>query len=345
MSDEQFRNKGNVKDTYKISKTIGTGGFSTVKLATDKTSGETFACKIMQLPEENGKVSNAEDFTREEIIYEINVLCGLHHENIIYLKEYYEDANKIYVITELLKGGELLDALIDKGHYTEDDARIVFIQIIKGIQYLHTQNITHRDLKLENLLLSEPACIDKVKICDFGLAKKDPIIGMKTICGSPQYVAPEILEAEKGTVYGNEVDLWSAGVILFAMLSGFPPFFDDNEPRLFRKIKRGDFSFDDSVWDIISAPARDLVKRLLTVNPKQRITCSEVLEHEWLTIAPSQDSVDLTAAKANMKATYRNKWRVTGQAVMAVAALSKGFTGLEVAENSDEAIAEGTNKH
>mmetsp|Transcript_47296 Transcript_47296/g.90280 ORF Transcript_47296/g.90280 Transcript_47296/m.90280 type:complete len:325 (-) Transcript_47296:800-1774(-) len=272
----------NLRDKYKLGKTLGSGAFSTVKLAIDKQDGTQYACKVMELPPP-GQPANDEDFTREEIFYEIKLLCGLKHANVVFLKEYFEEKDRVYLICELLRGGELLDALIEKGTYTEGDARLCFIQLTKGIQYLHSKHVVHRDIKLENLLLQEPEDISRIKIADFGLAKKSIVSGMQTVCGSPQYVAPEILAAERGHMYGPEVDLWSAGVVLYCILVGYPPFYDENEPMLFRKIKLGQFSFSGAEWEAISDSAKDLIKRLLTTDPKKRITPEQVMEHPWIT--------------------------------------------------------------
>eukprot|EP00959_Pyramimonas_sp_CCMP1952_P090391 1892322-Pyramimonas_sp.AAC.1 len=234
------------KDQYSVGKILGRGGFATVKLCTEKATGKQYACKVMQLPSpaKPGSKDTSNDSTREDVFYEINVLCGLIHPNVTVLKEYFEEGNLVYLVMELVKGGELLEALMDKGFYSEEDTRNCFKQLLEGIEYLHSKNVAHRDLKLENLLLTEQGKIDNIKIADFGLSKQQEA-AMETICGSPQYVAPEILTAQQGVKYGKEVDLWSAGVILFMLLSGYPPFYDENEPMLFRKIQKAHFEFDD----------------------------------------------------------------------------------------------------
>jgi serine/threonine protein kinase len=153
----------------------------------------------------------------------------------------------VYIIMELLAGGELLTALLDKGkgadgteaHYSEADARVIFRQLLGGVKYMHDTGIVHRDLKLENLLLSKPGDIGTIKIADFGLAKSQAA-ALSTICGTPQYVAPEVIQGGREPyTYGAECDLWSCGVILFILLGGYPPFYDESEPRLFKKIREG----------------------------------------------------------------------------------------------------------
>eukprot|EP00976_Prorocentrum_cordatum_P051551 1040838-Prorocentrum_minimum.AAC.1 len=271
------------KDQYSVGKILGRGGFATVKLCTEKATGKQYACKVMQLPSpaKPGSKDTSNDSTREDVFYEINVLCGLIHPNVTVLKEYFEEGNLVYLVMELVKGGELLEALMDKGFYSEEDTRNCFKQLLEGIEYLHSKNVAHRDLKLENLLLTEQGKIDNIKIADFGLSKQQEA-AMETICGSPQYVAPEILTAQQGVKYGKEVDLWSAGVILFMLLSGYPPFYDENEPMLFRKIQKAHFEFDDPVWEEVSDQAKNLIAQLLTADPRTRLTATQALAHPWV---------------------------------------------------------------
>lgn len=290
---------GNVRDVYKVGKTIGTGGFSVVKAATDKATGQQWACKIMSLPPP-GKQFNENESSRADIFKEIDILIALKHDNIVLMKEYFEEGNKVYLFMEMLEGGELLDAVLEKGHYSEGDARSVFLQIIKAIQYLHSREIVHRDLKLENLLLVRKGDISHIKIADFGLARR--YIGpsaLTTICGTPQYVAPEIIKGGP-THYGPECDLWSAGVILFILLGGYPPFYDESEPKLFEKIRKGRFDFNDDVWTAVSEDAKDMIRKLLAVDPQQRMTISQVLEHPWCK-AKSSGKGELLKTKTRMQ--------------------------------------------
>lgn len=275
---------------YKIGKTLGTGGFSVVKLATDRASGEVWACKIMTLPPPGRKAGDGET-TREEILKEINILMSLSHDNVIFLKEYFEEPGRVYIIMEYLGGGELLEALLSKekgadgleAHYSEADARVMFRQLIAGVKYLHDAGIVHRDLKLENLLLSKKGDTGSIKIADFGLAKKVATAALSTICGTPQYVAPEVIRGGSTPyTYGPECDLWSCGVILFILLGGYPPFYDDSEPKLFRKIRAGKYNMEDPVWDLVSDEAKDLIAQLLRVEPGERLTVDQVLAHPWM---------------------------------------------------------------
>jgi len=171
-------------------------------------------------------------------------------------------------VTELASGGELLERITDAGCFSEDDARAVVSQILKGVEYLHQRNIVHRDLKLENIMLSNLTPQAKVKIADFGLARYfTDDSQLRTICGSPLYVAPEILDiGTNSETYTPAVDMWSIGVIV-----------------LFQKIRSGEYSMDDYLWNHISSEAKDCVQKLLTVDTTARMTVNEALKHPWIT--------------------------------------------------------------
>lgn len=268
-----------------------------MRLATDTLTNVNYACKVMNLPAVGQEVGENEN-TRDDIFKEIDILCGMNHENIINLKEYFEEGDKVYLITELLTGGELLEAVLQRGTYNEREASMVFAQVLRGIEYLHARRVVHRDLKLENLLLTVAADITKVKIADFGLAKMN-VEAMSTICGTPQYVAPEIIQGTKGLVYTVACDMWSAGVVMFILLGGYPPFWSDNEPKLFELIRKGKFSFDDPVWKNVSASAKDLITKLLCVDPQHRLTATKALAHPWFSNLSAASP--LVGTQANLK--------------------------------------------
>eukprot|EP00873_Tetraselmis_striata_P021284 jgi/Tetstr1/441548/TSEL_029777.t1 len=233
--------------------------------------------------------------TLDEIVNEVRILQQLgRHPALTYLKEYFLEADKVYMILELVPGGELLSALVERGSLPEEDARSILSTVLTGIAHLHHCGIAHRDLKLENLLLLDPSDITSVKIADFGLSsrmRRDR--GMQTVCGTPMYVSPEALTLidndDRTEGYGPECDLWACGIILFILLGGHPPFVetakdaDDGCVRLFRQIQRGQYSFKDPVWELVSDEAKDLVKKFLVVDPKKRITAKEALQHPWFT--------------------------------------------------------------
>ena len=234
-----------------------------------------------------------------------------------------------------MKGGELFDRIVDKGHFTEADAAGVTAKLFSAIKcarrpspgcwgasahagtatrrYLHDKNIAHRDLKPENLLMADDTPDSEVKITDFGLSKAfdEQTQVMQTPCGTPGYIAPEVLDM-KG--YDKQCDVWSLGVIVYILLCGFPPFYADNDAQLFEKIKRGEFEFLRPYWDPISDSAKDFIRQMLRVDPKQRITCDQALAHPWL--AEGTKSLPTTAlptllpemkamqAKRRMKAAF-----------------------------------------
>ena len=196
----------------------------------------------------------------------------------------YETDKILYLVLELLTGGELFDKIIAKGHYSEADALAVTRTLLESIKYLHSRGVAHRDLKPENILLKDKSNSSAIKITDFGLSKiySDDAAGevtMKTACGTPGYVAPEVLGHD---TYSNQVDLWSIGVIVYILLCGFPPFYGDNDAQMFKRIKAGQYKFLSPYWDPISADAKDFVRNLLVVDPRKRMTAAEALNHKWM---------------------------------------------------------------
>ncbi|CAM6096512.1 unnamed protein product [Calypogeia fissa] len=262
--------------TYKIGKTLGVGGFSVVKTGTNILTGEPVAIKIIDRSKYGPK--------DESLEREIQVLEKVQHPNCICFKECFFTSNSVYLITELVTGGELLDRVLAKGKYTENEAARTIHQVLMGVAYLHSVGIVHRDLKLENILLKTPDNDSVVKIADFGLSKVFAGAAiLSTICGSPQYVAPEVLEiGQKRSSYSPAADLWSVGVILYILLSGFSPFDDVSESALFQKIKKGQYSFNAPVWESVSEGGKDLVCRLLCVSPDKRVTAASALGHPWI---------------------------------------------------------------
>jgi len=200
------------------------------------------------------------------------------HPHCVKMYELYDTKKKLYMVLEILRGGELFDRIVKRRFFSEAQAAQVIQCVVAAISYLHKIGVVHRDLKPENLLYATKEDDSIIKLTDFGLAKFTKV-KMATACGTPGYVAPEILS---GKPYGPEVDLWSIGVILYILLCGFPPFFDENTPNLYRAIKQGRFDFPSPYWDDISDPAKNLISRLLTVDPKQRATSEQVLAHPWI---------------------------------------------------------------
>jgi len=262
-------------DEYEIGETLGTGHFSKVKLGINRKTGEKVAIKIIAKPT-GSKIAMLKT--------EVDIMTKTEHPNVVKLFKVHETTTVLYLVMELLTGGELFDRIVAKGHYSEDDARKLTVTMLKAVLYLHEMGIAHRDLKPENLLLKDTTDEAVVKITDFGLSKifadsAEGEVVMKTACGTPGYVAPEVLTHEN---YSSQVDLWSIGVIVYILLCGFPPFYGDNDAQMFRKIKAGSYKFLSPYWDKISLDAKDFVGKLLVVDPKQRMDCRAALKHRWL---------------------------------------------------------------
>eukprot|EP00232_Nephroselmis_pyriformis_P029139 CAMPEP_0182868158 /NCGR_PEP_ID=MMETSP0034_2-20130328/9142_1 /TAXON_ID=156128 /ORGANISM="Nephroselmis pyriformis, Strain CCMP717" /LENGTH=339 /DNA_ID=CAMNT_0025000549 /DNA_START=370 /DNA_END=1389 /DNA_ORIENTATION=- len=331
MAPKKKASKAKVKkvtDFYTIGETVGSGAFGIVKKCVQKASGKTFAVKIMGLkkPEESEKVDDdelagLEASTHKEIMREIDIIKSISHPSIVHFEEYFHHDNKIYLITELLTGGEMLDALLELGVYSEGDARKCFIQLIQGLKYLHKNQVTHRDLKLENLILATKGDITTIKIGDFGLAKSLSEGQLQTVCGSPLYVAPEVVTNTNPGAYTPCVDIWSAGVVLFILLAGYPPFEDENEGVLFDKICAGQYDFDDEAWEEVSAEAKDIVSKLLTIDPKKRITADEALAHPW--IKSAECGGELTNVQANVKSRANRLFKKAAMSATMVARVKR----------------------
>lgn len=253
---------------YDVHETIGTGGFAKVKLATHLLTREKVAIKIMD------KDSLGDDLPRVKT--EIDAMKNFSHQHVCRLYHVIETPKKIFMILEYCPGGELFDYIIAKDRLTEEEARVFFRQIVSAVAYIHSQGYAHRDLKPENLLIDED---HNLKLIDFGLCAK-PKGGMDyhlmTCCGSPAYAAPELIQ---GKAYiGSEADIWSMGVLLYALMCGYLPFDDDNVMVLYKKIMRG--KYDIPKW--LSPGSVLLLSQLLQVDPKRRITVRHLLNHPWL---------------------------------------------------------------
>jgi calcium/calmodulin-dependent protein kinase I len=296
--EEEIKESGtsnkDIKDFYDIGKTLGVGSFAIVKECVNKKTGESFAVKIIDKKHIEGQ--------EKMIKSEVNVIKQLSHPNIICLKEFYESERDIYLVTDLARGGELFDHIIDKGSFTEKDAAHLVKQILEAVNYMHKKNIVHRDLKPENLLFKDKSEESPLMVTDFGLSKFTEASSLlNTSCGTPGYVAPEII-ARKG--HGVAVDLWSIGVITYVLLCGFQPFYGDDQAQLFKAILEADYVFEKEYWSEISEDAKDFIRKLLVVNPAERMNCEQALQHRWLTTA-TNTSVLENVKKFNAKKTFK----------------------------------------
>lgn len=258
---------------YTRGKTLGEGAFSVVIEASNKTSKESFAVKVVT----KSKLTKEDEIALKD---EIQVLNELKHQHIIRLYDVYEEKDFWYLVTEKMSGGELFDRIVSKSFYNEKEARDVCKILFESIGYCHSKAVAHRDLKPENLLLRTEENDSEIKIADFGFAKKVLTPNsLTTQCGTPGYVAPEILE---GVAYDTKSDMWSLGVIVYILLGGYPPFIEQNQRELFRKIRKGQYEFHEDYWGSVSDDAKDFISCLLTVEPSKRLSASQALKHKWM---------------------------------------------------------------
>ncbi|KHN96321.1 checkpoint kinase 2-like protein [Metarhizium album ARSEF 1941] len=278
----QSRHTSAFLQQYKIVKYLGKGHFAEVYLCIEKSTGQRYAVKIFTKP------PGMEDKSKTEgLQQEIGVLMGVSHPNVLCLKDTFKESDQVYLVLELASEGDLFQFIIDKKKLTEDETRKLFLQLFQGIKYLHERNIVHRDIKPENILLADRNL--HVKLADFGLAK---IIGEEsfttTLCGTPSYVAPEIIADSKQRKYTKAVDIWSLGVVLYICLCGFPPFSEELYSRDFpftlsQQIRSGRFDYPSPYWDSVGDPALDLIDSMLIVDPARRFTVDQCLAHPWMT--------------------------------------------------------------
>ncbi|KAH9651812.1 calcium-dependent protein kinase 9 [Citrus sinensis] len=266
-----------VKLHYSFGKELGRGQFGVTYLCTENSTGRQFACKSIS----KRKLVTKND--KDDIKREIQIMQHLSGQpNIVEFKGAYEDKQSVHVVMELCAGGELFDRIIAKGHYSERAAASICRSIVNVVHICHFMGVMHRDLKPENFLLSSKDENALLKATDFGLSvfiEEGKVY--RDIVGSAYYVAPEVLRRR----YGKEIDIWSAGVILYILLSGVPPFWmwvAETEKGIFDAILQGDIDFESAPWPTISSSAKDLVRRMLTQDPKKRITSAQVLEHPWI---------------------------------------------------------------
>ncbi|XP_060608552.1 serine/threonine-protein kinase H1 homolog [Ruditapes philippinarum] len=280
---KKYRDKFDPRVTakYDIKALIGRGSFSRVVRVENRLTRQPYAIKMID------RVQGKEVFESE-----LKVLRRVKHQYIIQLVEVFETRDKVYMVMELATGGELFDRIIAKGSFTERDATRVLQMVLEGVDYLHGLGIAHRDLKPENLLYYHPGHDSKIMITDFGLSAT--IKGenmMRTTCGTPEYIAPEILARKPYTV---QVDMWAVGVITYILLSGTMPFDDENRTRLYRLILKAKYSYAGEHWKDVSDLAKNFIDRCLVIAPSERITAAESVKHPWIvTMAASSSNKNL----------------------------------------------------
>ncbi|XP_015055614.1 calcium-dependent protein kinase 32-like [Solanum pennellii] len=320
-----------IEATYELGRELGRGEFGVTYLSTDKVSGDVYACKSISKKKLRTRV-DIEDVRRE-----VEIMKHLpKHPNIVTLKDTYEDDNAVHIVMELCEGGELFDRIVARGHYTERAAAAVTRTIVEVIQMCHKHGVMHRDLKPENFLFENKKETAPLKAIDFGLSVFfKPGERFNEIVGSPYYMAPEVLKRD----YGPEVDVWSAGVILYILLCGVPPFWAETEQGVAQAIIRSVVNFKRDPWPKVSDNAKDLVKKMLNPDPSQRLTAQEVLDHPWIQNAKKAPNVSLgETVKARLKQfSMMNKLKKRALRVIAehltvdeVAGIKEGFQLMDI---------------
>ncbi|CAN6246548.1 unnamed protein product [Urochloa humidicola] len=263
-----------LRDNYALGRKLGQGQFGTTYLCTDLSTGIDYACKSIA----KRKLITKEDV--EDVRREIQIMHHLAgHRNVVAIKGAYEDQQYVHIVMDLCAGGELFDRIIQRGHYSERKAAELTRIIVGVVEACHSLGVMHRDLKPENFLLANKDDDMSLKAIDFGLSvffKPGQIF--TDVVGSPYYVAPEVLRKR----YGPEADVWTAGVILYILLSGVPPFWAETQQGIFDAVLKGVIDFDSDPWPVISESAKDLIRRMLNPRPAERLTAHEVLCHPWI---------------------------------------------------------------
>jgi len=303
-------------EIYKVGDKLGEGAFSVVKKGTHVQTRDTFAIKVVH----RAKLTREDEIA---LMDEISVLNNLKHNHIIRLYDVFEEPKHYFLVTEMLEGGELFDRIVAKSYYNEKEARDTCKILFEAMHYCHQRKIAHRDLKPENLLLMSSEDDSQIKIADFGFAKIAVTpCSLTTQCGTPGYVAPEILE---GVPYDTKADMWSLGVIMYILLGGYPPFIESNQKELFRKIRKGQYEFHEEYWSPVSNEAKDLISKLLTVDPSQRLSSEGALNNSWIcgddkALAGKDLGKNLDAMR---RFNAKRKFRSTVQTVMAINKLER----------------------
>ncbi|TNN60976.1 Ribosomal protein S6 kinase alpha-6 [Liparis tanakae] len=306
-------------DLYELQEDIGVGSYSICKRCVHRVSGMDYAVKII-------------DKSKRDPSEEIEILMRYgQHPNIITLKDAYDEGRYVYLVTELMKGGELLDKILRQKFFSEREASAVLYTITKTVDYLHCQGVVHRDLKPSNILyMDDSGNPDSIRICDFGFAKQ--LRGgnglLLTPCYTANFVAPEVLMRQG---YDAACDIWSLGVLLYTMLAGYTPFANgpnDTPEEILLRIGSGKFSLTGGNWDTVSDTSKDLLSHMLHVDPHQRYTAEQVLKHSWIACRDTLPHFKLTRhdaphlVKGAMAATYSALSQKTSQPVLEPVAAS-----------------------
>ncbi|KAL4614896.1 hypothetical protein ACB092_07G085900 [Castanea dentata] len=301
----QMGRKKKIEQDYDLGVTIGQGRFGSVMLCRSRVSGEEFACKLLR---KGG-----------ELVYqEVEIMQHLSgHPGVVTIKAVYEDMESFYLVMEFCSGGRLLDGMAREGQYSEHRAANVLKELILVIKYCHDMGVVHRDIKPENILLTSSG---QMKLADFGLAMRvSNGQSLAGVVGSPAYVAPEVLVGQ----YSEKVDIWSAGVLLHALLVGVLPFQGDSVEAIFEAIKKVKLDFKSGVWESVSQPARNLIAHMLTRDVSARLTADEILRHPWILLYTEQTPQTLT-----LKTKTRNRVKLSSRKLTTIPGVESEMNNL-----------------
>ncbi|XP_041444320.1 death-associated protein kinase 2 isoform X2 [Xenopus laevis] len=300
-----------VEDFYDIADELGSGQFAIVKRCRERKTGIDYAAKFIK---KRQSPASRRGVTREEIEREVDILKGIQHPNIITLQDVYENKTDVVLVLELVSGGELFDFLAQKESLSEEEATRFIKQILEGVNYLHTRKIAHFDLKPENImLLDKTIAMPYIKLIDFGLAHAiEDGVEFKNIFGTPEFVAPEIVNYEP---LGLAADMWSIGVITYILLSGASPFLGENKQETLSNITAVNYEFDEEFFSHTSNLAKDFIRRLLVKDTRKRLSILDALRHPWIT--PRDKSQIMVRKRSlinleNFKKQYaRRRWKLS----------------------------------
>ena len=282
-----------LSNLYCRAEAIGSGTSSVVYRVHRRTDGHEFACKVSRNGDDDDGTALQQTIREAEtlkLLGDHESLIALHEDGLLLISDSAPGDSQLprprqsFLVMDLMEGSDLGFVLRERGSLTEDDTRAIMKQLLDGIVHMHDLGVTHRDIKLENIL--NPSALDHtiIRLSDFGLAASGCDTSSQSCltrcCGTPLYIAPEMIKPN--VLYGNRVDEWSSGVVMFMLLSGYPPFFGEDIVELFTNISKKGMNFNDPVWELISPEARDLVVKLLTKDPERRLSAREALRHPWL---------------------------------------------------------------
>ncbi|KAG9509004.1 Calcium/calmodulin-dependent protein kinase type II alpha chain, partial [Fragariocoptes setiger] len=316
-------------DNYDLKEELGKGAFSIVRRCVQKSTCQEFAAKII-----NTKKLSPRDFQKLE--REARICRKLNHPNIVRLHDSIQEEAYHYLIFDLVTGGELFEDIVAREYYSEADASHCIQQILESVNHCHMNNVVHRDLKPENLLLASKAKGAAVKLADFGLAievqgDKNAFYGF---AGTPGYLSPEVIKKDP---YGKPVDIWACGVILYILLVGYPPFWDEDQYNLYAQIKNGAYDYPTPEWDTVTPEAKNLINLMLQVNPAKRITASEALKHTWICNRERVASTLHRQETVDCLKKFNARRKLKG-AILTTMLATRNFSGRSIIAKKDDTV-------